>query len=316
MKKISRTAVSFILASALLIVVVCASFAVSGLSVNGIDVKKGSIITYTFSVSEFAEPAVGINMSLYFDPAYLEYVKGTFSTPNIQGAVVNDTQDGEILFNFSSSKGIDFSKKTVIATAQFKAKSDYSMRTEITFYIREFYDIDFIDHPFLTFCSMSVDGKPVITDGKPILDPAQSGGDIYDDDTSDPDKKPTGSSSKAQSSASSKSNYSSKSDTSSKSSSKAPPDASSGSASQPADSTGNVSSQSGQSTGSAASAEDTSLTVTPTTVSPSTTVTAPDDNDKDTSLWIYIVGIIILIAVGATGLIFFLKMRRQNKENK
>lgn len=159
---------------------VSTAFAETEMTVNGKEVKEGSEISYTFFISDALNPVSGLEMSIYYDEKYLEYVKDSFKTPQIQNPVTNDSLPGEIIFNYSIVQGApDFSKQTAIATAKFKVKSVEEVNTDISFYIRELYDDDFKSMPFKTFCSMSVDGNEVITSEKPVRNPNAKGGDVF-----------------------------------------------------------------------------------------------------------------------------------------
>lgn len=111
--------------------------------VNDVEFSSGDTITYTLEISQANDKFSGIDISIYYDPDCLELNTEKVSVPVFKNALFNSDLKGEIRFNaIDIVDGFDFTNGGVVISAPFKIKDGEKQSSDITFSIRELYDMD------------------------------------------------------------------------------------------------------------------------------------------------------------------------------
>ena len=170
MKKIT----CFIISVLLLLSISVSAFA-ADLTVSGAEANVGDTLVYTLNLSDVPTPVAGIQMSLFYDPEYLELDKNSVSCKGFPGYLANTDVSGEVMMNATEgTDGYDFTTKNEIISLTFKVLKSGS--TDITYYIYEMYDIyEYGPGDYLKTYTLSsdikVNGNQTVTDAKPVLNP-------------------------------------------------------------------------------------------------------------------------------------------------
>lgn len=122
------------------------SITAEAVEVNGNQVNVGDTLYYEIHASGCATDIQGLDVSIYYDSAALEYVEGSISLPNIEGYVLNTKLDGEVTFNAASLDGYKFLNDCVLVSLQFKVVSDYNPYPKLNYEVRNFIDINLVDY--------------------------------------------------------------------------------------------------------------------------------------------------------------------------
>lgn len=111
--------------------------------VNDLEFSQGDTITYTLKIDEAGEKFSGIDISVYYDPECLSLNSDKISLPVFRNAVFSEDLNGEIRFNaIDVVDGFDFTNGGTVISAAFQIKNEAKESTDITFSIRELYDLD------------------------------------------------------------------------------------------------------------------------------------------------------------------------------
>lgn len=112
-------------------------------AVNDTPLSVGNVFTYTLDISDVKDKFSGIDISIYYDPEALSLNPDKISLPVFKNAVLNSELDGEIRFNaVDVIDGYDFTKGNTVISADFTVLDTSKASTNITFSIRELYDMD------------------------------------------------------------------------------------------------------------------------------------------------------------------------------
>lgn len=144
MKKYLRCSITLLLMTMLLI----QAFPLScnAVEVNSHTVAVGDIITYELHSGSCPKDIYALDVSIYYDNVALEIVEDSFELPNLSGYVANTDLEGEIRFNAINLEGFQFQADKILATVKFKVVSDYNPYPKLKFEIKNFIDIEFVDH--------------------------------------------------------------------------------------------------------------------------------------------------------------------------
>lgn len=111
--------------------------------VNDVTLSVGDVFTYTLNLSYSKDDFSGIDFSLYYDPDVLSLDAEKISLPVFENAIFNPDLSGEIRFNaIDVTKGYDFKKENTVISADFKILDSSKSSTNITFSIKELYDMN------------------------------------------------------------------------------------------------------------------------------------------------------------------------------
>lgn len=125
MKNTLKTLISIAAVMLILTLSVVSSFAAESLTLdNDVNVACGDTVTYTLYVSDCEEPVTDMVAYVFYDSEYLELDKDSVSFHDLIAVNRNVNLDGYIPFNFSISSPVDFSKRTPVFSADFKAKKE------------------------------------------------------------------------------------------------------------------------------------------------------------------------------------------------
>ena len=69
------------------------------LTLNGVNVDKGDLVTYTLYLSDVMDPVVGFELRLFYDETKLEYQKGSLHFDNFDVVIYNENIPGRIPMN-------------------------------------------------------------------------------------------------------------------------------------------------------------------------------------------------------------------------
>lgn len=112
-------------------------------TVNDTPLSVGDVFIYTLDISDVKDKFSGIDISIYYDPEALSLNSDKISLPVFKNAVFNSELDGEIRFNaIDVMDGYDFTKGNTVISADFTVLDTAKASTNITFSIRELYDMD------------------------------------------------------------------------------------------------------------------------------------------------------------------------------
>ena len=134
-------AFTFILAFSALAAIPC-----SAASVNSHDVSVGDIITYSVHSVACTKVIQAVDVSIYYDGDSLELIEDSFETPAIKDSIYNTELPDEIRFNAITLQGFDFSEECVLATMQFRVKSDPGSDISLYYLARNYIDETMTDY--------------------------------------------------------------------------------------------------------------------------------------------------------------------------
>ena len=143
--------------------------------INGASANTGDTVTYTLNLADVPSPVAGVQLSVFYDSAYLEPDPSSITCNGLPGYLVNTNNTGEISMNASNGvEGYDFTSKNELISISFNVLKDGN--TKITYFIYELYDIyeygpgDYLKTYTLT-SDIAVNGSSVTVDATPIVDP-------------------------------------------------------------------------------------------------------------------------------------------------
>ena len=154
MKKVMLTTLACVLAVMMLL---CGCSKAAANADEGMDVKKGDKIEYTFNIADSQQNVSGFYMVLFFDQDMLAIDE--VSTP-FAGSTFNknENNDGQIIILHSlinEADGYACYEKSEFVTAEFTAIADG--HTTISYYIPYIYDLDLVNIERYTFtCDVAV----------------------------------------------------------------------------------------------------------------------------------------------------------------
>ncbi len=167
---------------------------------TSVSVNKGDEVLYSLKLT-VPEKVVGCDFSIYFDSSVLQVQEvadftGSFDEDEHR-AVINSKLKDEVIGNWSILNGVAFDNKSMVSV-KFKATS--TAETHITYYIRFLYPESLEQFTTYSFkCDVKVNGKEVVKDEAPELnveDPQSQGlfinsvtGDSNDADVNMADEK-------------------------------------------------------------------------------------------------------------------------------
>ena len=112
-------------------------------TVNDVELSVGDVFTYTLDIADADENYSGIDVSLYYDPEVLSVDADKISLPVFQNAMFNSQLDGEIRFNaIDVTDGYDLKTNKTVICAAFKILDSQKSSTNITYSIRELYNME------------------------------------------------------------------------------------------------------------------------------------------------------------------------------
>lgn len=147
-------------------------------------VSKGDKVTYTIYLSDVPDPIAGIDASIYYDPAVLEYK--SVSAPKLSSFLGNNQPNGQVtgeyIFNaIDAINGMRFNKKQAMITLEFEALK--AADTSISYIIRYMYDIYFDSKEgheyvktYVLTCDVLVNDEPAIENKAPVVNKDQGTG--------------------------------------------------------------------------------------------------------------------------------------------
>ena len=111
------------------------------LTLNGVNVDKGDLVTYTLYLSDVVDPVVGFELRLFYDETKLEYQKGSLHFDNFDVVIYNENIPGRIPMNSSQfSNPPDFREKKQFLSAKFKVLD--AGVCDITYFFTDLYGED------------------------------------------------------------------------------------------------------------------------------------------------------------------------------
>ncbi|MCQ4023168.1 MULTISPECIES: cohesin domain-containing protein [unclassified Ruminococcus] len=112
-------------------------------TVNDVELSVGDVFTYTLDISDVKEKLSGIDISIYYNPEDLSLNSDKISLPVFKNAVMNPKIQGEIRLNaIDAANGFDFSNGGTVISAEFKVLDSAKDATNVTFSVRELYNMD------------------------------------------------------------------------------------------------------------------------------------------------------------------------------
>lgn len=155
------------------------AFAADTLKLNGVEVKKGDVVSYDLKLGDCEEGVVGFQMYIRFDKECLDIVNNSLEFADSR-IVENYNSDYGIIFNFTDySNPMDFSAEKVLASVDFKVLK--GGESDITFFVSELYGKDMTYLKSYTFTydlavneEVKIQGEaPVINQEKEFINDVQ-----------------------------------------------------------------------------------------------------------------------------------------------
>lgn len=130
------------------------AFADGDVTVNGVSVNKGDIVTYEYYVGGVEDSVAGAGCYIKYDTSCLEYVDGSIGFDIFNNAMHNIMADeGTIYFSAVNAYGYDLSKERLVVTVSFKvldtAKGSITVKNEFDeFFTLENEDTDLTEDQY------------------------------------------------------------------------------------------------------------------------------------------------------------------------
>ena len=137
---------------------------------TNVSVNKGDEVVYSLKLT-VPEKVVGCDFSVYFDSSVLQVQEvadftGSFDEDEHR-AVINSNLKDQVIGNWSILNGVAFENKAIV-TVKFKATA--TTDTHITYYVRYLYPESMEQFTTYSFkCDVKVNGKEIIKDAAPEL---------------------------------------------------------------------------------------------------------------------------------------------------
>ncbi len=121
MKKLYSGIAVLMMLLTLLTIMPTTAFADGDITVNGVSVNKGDIVTYEYYVGGVKDSVAGAGCYIKYDTNCLEYVDGSIGFDIFNNAMHNiKADDGTIYFSAVNAYGYDLSQERMVVTVSFK----------------------------------------------------------------------------------------------------------------------------------------------------------------------------------------------------
>lgn len=114
--------------------------------VNNEPVVVGDIVTYEVHAVSCPKNILGLDVSIFYDDAALQYIDNSLELPELPTAIVNSELNGEIRFNAVDMSGFEFQADKIVATLEFVVISDYNPYPKLNYEVNDFIDVDKANH--------------------------------------------------------------------------------------------------------------------------------------------------------------------------
>lgn len=114
--------------------------------VNNEPVVVGDIVTYEVHAVSCPKNILGLDVSIFYDAAALQYIDNSLELPELPTAIVNSELNGEIRFNAVDMSGFEFQADKIVATLEFVVISDYNPYPKLDYEVNDFIDVDRANH--------------------------------------------------------------------------------------------------------------------------------------------------------------------------